>query len=308
MPTNYNQLRRMYAELIDTLVAGGSVEQAGACARFAAQQQVWRYPFQRPLHYVESLPLVTAFDPRKLWVVGYLERNFEEIRAEVERVSSPAAAGFKPVEEPLVDRGRWDQVVFYEGGRRFEQVEERFPRTSAIIDRIPAEQRGAGVIMLSWLHPGTHIAGHCGYTNGRLRIHLGIKTPPGARMRVHDAYLNWRAGECLVFDDSIEHEVWNEGTEPRVVMIFDVYHPALPPAEHAALAGADDAQERVQRSMKERGFRRLSLADGGLQVDLDRATELAIRRYLADSGLASIELCANGDLRTERVAGAPENS
>ena len=37
----------------------------------------------------------------------------------------------------------------------------------------------------------------------------------------------WREGEALIFDDSFEHEVWNEGSEPRLVFIFDVWHPQL---------------------------------------------------------------------------------
>ena len=65
----------------------------------------------------------------------------------------------------------------------------------------------AGVVMLSWLHPQSHIVPHCGHTNARLRIHLGVRTPPGASIRVHDRVLTWKEGECLVFDDSFEHEV-----------------------------------------------------------------------------------------------------
>ncbi len=300
------QLRRLYAGLIDSFVAGGNLEQARECAELAARQGIWRYPFQRPLHYLESLPLTLKFDPRKLWVVGYLERHYEEIRAEVARVSDPDAAGFRPVEESLVDRGRWDQVVFYEGGRRFQGVEQHFPQLAAILDRIPAEHRRAGVIMLSWLHPGTHIPGHCGYTNGRLRVHMGIKTPPGARMRVHEMQLTWRAGECLVFDDSIEHEVWVEGAESRIVLLFDVFHPGLAPGDREAFIRSESATEQMQRLMHERGFRSVALATGqGVQVRLDRATELMVNRYLTDSGIAAIELTPGGELRTERTRRIP---
>ena len=304
MPANYNQLRRQYAVLIDSLVAAGKLTEAGQCAELAVRQGVWRYSFQRPLHYIDYLPPVATYDPRKFWVVGYLERHYAQILAEVERVSDMVASGFKPVEEALVDRGAWNQVVFYEGGHRFKQVEANFPATMAIMDRIPEEHRRAGVIMLSLMQPGTHVAGHCGYTNGRLRIHMGIRTPPGARMRVHQTLLTWEAGRCLVFDDSIEHEVWNESDEPRVVLLYDIFHPALAEVDRASLMEGDDTQERVRRSMKERGFRRLSLrADGEVQVDLDRSTDLTIRRYLADSGIAEIALSADGELQVRMGAG-----
>ncbi len=34
-----------------------------------------------------------------------------------------------------------------------------------------------------------------------------------------------------MFDDSIEHEVWNESDMPRAVLIFDICSPFLTPAE-----------------------------------------------------------------------------
>ena len=34
-----------------------------------------------------------------------------------------------------------------------------------------------------------------------------------------------------MFDDTIEHEAWNESDKLRVVLIFDIWHPHLSPAE-----------------------------------------------------------------------------
>ena len=33
--------------------------------------------------------------------------------------------------------------------------------------------------------------------------------------------------QAFLFDDSFEHEVWNEGSAPRLVFIFDLWHPQL---------------------------------------------------------------------------------
>jgi aspartate beta-hydroxylase len=191
-------------------------------------------------------------------------------------------------------------VVFFEGGQWFRQAAARFPRTAAILERIPAEQR-AGVIMFSWLHPGTHIISHCGFTNGRLRIHLGLKTPAGARIRVHGEERTWDAGRCLVFDDSIEHEVWHNGGEPRIVLICDVPHPGLAANDRNRLLAdnALDGHERARRFMKDRGLRRVEHSRSGeLQVELDRFTELNMRRFLSECGLHRMELTADGRLRT----------
>ena len=37
----------------------------------------------------------------------------------------------------------------------------------------------------------------------------------------------WKEGECLVFDDSFEHEVWHDGKGDRIVLICDMWHPEL---------------------------------------------------------------------------------
>ena len=37
----------------------------------------------------------------------------------------------------------------------------------------------------------------------------------------------WKQGECLIFDDSFEHEVWHDGDSDRVVLICDLWHPEL---------------------------------------------------------------------------------
>jgi hypothetical protein len=46
----------------------------------------------------------------------------------------------------------------------------------------------------------------------------------------------WQAGRCLVFDDSFIHEAINQSDETRVVLIFDLRHPALTGPEREALA------------------------------------------------------------------------
>jgi hypothetical protein len=39
-----------------------------------------------------------------------------------------------------------------------------------------------------------------------------------------------------VFDDTIEHEAWNDSDELRVVLIFDLWAPSLRPSERDAIA------------------------------------------------------------------------
>jgi aspartyl/asparaginyl beta-hydroxylase (cupin superfamily) len=39
----------------------------------------------------------------------------------------------------------------------------------------------------------------------------------------------------MIFDDSIQHEAWNDSDETRTVLIFEIWRPELDAAERAAL-------------------------------------------------------------------------
>ncbi|TMJ37928.1 MAG: aspartyl/asparaginyl beta-hydroxylase domain-containing protein [Alphaproteobacteria bacterium] len=82
--------------------------------------------------------------------------------------------------------------------------------------------------MFSILSPGYHIPAHSGVSKGILRTHLGLIIPKDAekcRMRVDDKIQVWRPGEIFVFDDTYEHEVWNDTDDERVILLFDFDRP-----------------------------------------------------------------------------------
>lgn len=56
-------------------------------------------------------------------------------------------------------------------------------------------------------------------------------------MKVAEQIVNWIPGKCLLFDDSFLHEVWHKGPEgePRIVLLFDFWHPDLSEIEKKAL-------------------------------------------------------------------------
>ena len=53
-------------------------------------------------------------------------------------------------------------------------------------------------------------------------------------MRLHDREVGWREGECLVFDDTYQHEVTHRGTAPRVVLLIQVKRPLRGAGKHIA--------------------------------------------------------------------------
>ena len=46
-------------------------------------------------------------------------------------------------------------------------------------------------------------------------------------MRVGNETRAWKDGGVFIFDDTIEHEAWNESDEPRYVLIFEIWRPEL---------------------------------------------------------------------------------
>jgi aspartyl/asparaginyl beta-hydroxylase (cupin superfamily) len=63
---------------------------------------------------------------------------------------------------------------------------------------------------------------------------MGLRVPKGSAIRVGDSTQRWEEGKALVFDDSFEHEAWNDGPGPRVVLVMDIWHPDLDtPAKRA---------------------------------------------------------------------------
>ncbi len=291
-PSHADQLRRHYNELINVCLAHGKADQAKEIAMLAVKQGVWGHPMQRPLQYVPGIPSKPVYDPSQYWFVRYLEEHYAQIREEVETVTDPRRQGFNPVEEPLLDRGRWDQVVFYEAGHRFEQACNRFPVTAAVMAGIPdATTFGPGVVTLSWLYPGTHIIPHCGHSNARLRIHLGIKVPSGVSIRVGDQMFTWKEGKCVVFDDSFEHEIWHHGTEPRVVLLFDVLNPTLSEDEKARLLQKRASlEDRIKAFMLEHGLQRIDASNDQLQFLPNESMATVVRRYMQDNHTSVVEM------------------
>jgi aspartyl/asparaginyl beta-hydroxylase (cupin superfamily) len=104
------------------------------------------------------------------------------------------------------------------------------PHTTALLRRIPGTFHG----FFSILDPGKPIPAHSGEYYGYLRYHLGLRIPKvnPPSMRVKNEIHTWEEGKSILFDDSCEHEVYNEADGIRVVLIVDVMRP-MPAPIHA---------------------------------------------------------------------------
>jgi aspartate beta-hydroxylase len=132
----------------------------------------------------------------------------------------------------------WTGYYFYRHGERREDNCAACPATTAALSRLPlthVREHGPEVLF-SVFTAGTHLLPHRGVTNTRLVGHLPLIVPRDCALRVGDELHEWRVGRVVVFDDTYQHEAWNRSDEIRVVLIFDVWHPALTEVERLAVA------------------------------------------------------------------------
>ena len=59
--------------------------------------------------------------------------------------------------------------------------------------------------------------------------------PPGCGFRLGAETREWEVGKALIFDDSIEHEAWNNSDQMRAVLIFDTWNPFITAVEREML-------------------------------------------------------------------------
>lgn len=131
----------------------------------------------------------------------------------------------------------WGAAFLWEYGVRNEAVCAACPATVAALEALPrADIPGrAPSAFFSLLKPGSTIPAHTGVTNTRAIVHLPLIVPPGCFFRVGGETRQWQEGMAFAFDDTIDHEAWNESDHLRVVLIFDVWNPHLSLAEQEML-------------------------------------------------------------------------
>ncbi|XP_061661045.1 aspartyl/asparaginyl beta-hydroxylase-like isoform X4 [Syngnathoides biaculeatus] len=188
--------------------------------------------WQRSLYNVDGLKAQPWWTPNETGyteLVKALEKNWKTIRDEALAVMDRNTGHFVPEEENLREKGEWGQYTLWQQGKKSAASCQAVPKTCSLLERFP-EATGCkrGQIKFSAMQPGTHVWPHTGPTNCRLRMHLGLVVPEdGCRIRCTDRTREWQEGKVLIFDDSFEHEVWQDAATSRLIFIVDVWHPQL---------------------------------------------------------------------------------
>jgi aspartate beta-hydroxylase len=215
---------------------------AGRRKIYAPQPVAGHFPF---------LPAWEYFDEALFPWLAELEAHTDRIRTELlalwhdtgeapqPYVAYPAGAPVNQWAE-LNHSPRWGAYFLWRDGIRQDANMARCPETAALLDRLPLlDVPGKGpTAMFSILDPHTRIPPHTGSTNIRGTVHLPLIVPGQCAFRVGGQIREWREGQAWVFDDTIEHEAWNDSDRPRAILIFDCWNPFLTEMERQVVRAA----------------------------------------------------------------------
>ena len=190
------------------------------------------------------LPAIEFFRREDFPWLDILEAATEDIAAEALGVLRQESADFAPyvnfppgtpLDEwaPLNHSMSWSVYSLWNDGAPLPAHQAACPKTSAALAQLPmCDVPGyAPGAYFSVLKPHTRLPPHTGTTNTRSIVHLPLVIPPGCRFRVGAQTRSWEKGKAWVFDDTIEHDAWNDSEQIRIILIFDIWNPLLTSAE-----------------------------------------------------------------------------
>jgi aspartyl/asparaginyl beta-hydroxylase (cupin superfamily) len=180
----------------------------------------------RRFSLVETTPFI---DPRQFEWHDLVTSEWTKVQSELKALLS--AADKIPIHQEIVeaakpitgDDARWLSYFFYVYGQRFEKQCSECPDTARLLQEIP----GMKTAFFSILAPGKRIPPHRGPYRGVMRYHLPLLVPRNGEcaIRVGDQTATFDEGAGIMFDDTYEHEVWNDTEEIRVVLFLDIMRP-----------------------------------------------------------------------------------
>lgn len=176
---------------------------------------------------------VPVYDTRQFsWAAG-VESEWRKIRLELDEVMKfrDRMPSFQDIvkEVGLIQKDDQWKTFFLTGiGMDCEENARRCPETMRILKKVP----GIKTAFFSILSPHKHIPPHRGPYVGVLRLHLGLIVPEPrerVRIRIADQTCFWEEGRSLIFDDTYNHEVWNDTDGFRAVLFVDFARPLVSP-------------------------------------------------------------------------------
>jgi aspartyl/asparaginyl beta-hydroxylase (cupin superfamily) len=202
--------------------------------------------------YFPGLPQIPWYSNESFPWAAELEAAVPAMRAEIEQVLANEQGLEAYVQDEvdrasrghsLLDDARWSAFHLFKNGELVEENAARCPLIMRLLELLPIPRikRRSPMALISILQPGTHIPPHHGMINTRLICHIPLVVPAGCRLRVGAETREVIEGKAMIFDDSFEHEAWNDGDAVRAVLLFEIWRPEITEEEKTALTAMFEA-------------------------------------------------------------------
>jgi aspartyl/asparaginyl beta-hydroxylase (cupin superfamily) len=204
-------------------------------------------------YYFPELPQIQFYDRNDFPWLDALEAATADIRSELAEVMKEPSV-FRPYVQAdpnrphndqagMLNNPAWSAFYLWKDGEIVAENAARCPRTiRALADAPLARVKGRSpAVLFSLLRPRTHIPPHTGFVNTRLICHLPLIVPESCRLRVGNETRTPVEGKAWLFDDTIEHEAWNDSAETRVILLFEIWRPELTAEERKLVSAMFEA-------------------------------------------------------------------
>ncbi len=250
--------KAQYSGYLREQLAAKGFEAGRSSARFAQSLEIVlgekRVFVQEPrYYYFPGLPQIQFYDRARFPWLDDVESATDAIRSELIDVMkdpqafSPYVTGHanRPTnnQQGMLNNPAWSAYYLWKNGEPVAGNTERCPKTlnalrNAPLSVVPGRSPS---VLFSLLRSGAHIPPHNGLVNTRLICHLPLVVPGRSRFRVGNETREWVEGRAWLFDDTIEHEAWNDSDRTRVILLFDVWRPELSDEERRLVSGLFEA-------------------------------------------------------------------
>lgn len=270
--TRQQQLMHIFREYLMECLAKAGYSRATASDRFNASLDMMLGQLERPedtsafpqaphVYYLPELDYHTFYPEQRLPWLAKLEYNTDVITRELQTLLNTEAETFSPYihsgidrpqhgETALLDSRDWTSAYLWEDGKPNADNMAACPETTRLMQELPLTliEGFAPSVLFSKLDAGARIEPHTGMLNTRLICHLPLVVPDNCALRVGADTRITERGRAWAFDDSINHEAWNDSGAERVILLFDVWRPDVREDERHYIKALLEAVSSYQSS------------------------------------------------------------
>jgi aspartyl/asparaginyl beta-hydroxylase (cupin superfamily) len=210
--------------------------------------------YQQPVtYYFPELPQIQFYERDEFPSLDAIEAATDDIRAELIELMKTdedfsayvTGEANRPQEDRhgMRDNREWSAFYLWREGEIVPDNAARCPKTMEALKDFPLAHipNRSPNVLFSMLRPGARIPPHNGLLNTRLICHLPLIVPKGCGFRVGNDTRIVEEGKAWVFDDTIEHEAWNNSDEKRIILLFETWRPELTQNERDLVAAMFEA-------------------------------------------------------------------